>query len=165
MPDFPINLKKLRIEKGVTQKQLGNVLNVSQNAIYNWETGKREPNLDMLEKIAAYFGVTVDDLIGINDSPTVSKAEFSDLVRKYRILDADGKETVDFILDKEYKRCANDFMIKNSNGTNCMLEEVRKKESTDRFTAYLNAAHADNYADAPEELKEREENMMDDEDF
>lgn len=163
--EFFKNLKKIRLEKGYSQKDFAEKLGVAKSTYCMYENGYREPNVDTIKKIADLLDVSADDLLGIYDSPTVSKAEFSDLVRKYRILDADGKETVDFILDKEYKRCANDFMIKNSNGTNYMLEKVRKKESADRFTAYLNAAHADNYADAPEELKEREEKMMDDEDF
>lgn len=162
---FSDKLYKLRISKGISQKELADNLGVAQSSINYWEKGQRDPSITVVKKIAEYFGVSLDYLMEIDDNHAVSGAEFSDLVRKYRILDADGKETVDFILDKEYKRCANDFMIKNSNGTNYMLEKVRKKESADRFTAYLNAAHADNYADAPEELKEQEEKMMDDEDF
>lgn len=55
MSNFPSKIKKLRTEKGLTQKQIAESLNVSQNAIYNWENGKREPNLDMIKQIAKYF--------------------------------------------------------------------------------------------------------------
>lgn len=55
MSNFPSKIKKLRIENGLTQKQIAESLNVSQNAIYNWENGKREPNLDMIKQIAKYF--------------------------------------------------------------------------------------------------------------
>lgn len=55
MSNFPSKIKKLRIENGLTQKQIAESLNVSQNAVYNWENGKREPNLDMIKQIAKYF--------------------------------------------------------------------------------------------------------------
>lgn len=63
--NFSDMLKTLRKNRGYTQKNLADILNVSQNAIYNWENGKRQPSIEMLEKIAEHFGVTVDYLIGI----------------------------------------------------------------------------------------------------
>ena len=45
-------IKDIRISKGMTQKQLADILNVSQNAIYNWENGKRDIKLETLQKIA-----------------------------------------------------------------------------------------------------------------
>ena len=53
--EFSKKIKKLRIAKGLTQKQIADYLNVSQNAIYNWENGKREPNMDMQKQIAKFF--------------------------------------------------------------------------------------------------------------
>ena len=74
------------------------------------------------------------------------------------------KETVDFILNKEYKRCLDGYLIKTQNGIT-YVEKTHKKQSADRVTAYVNAAHADDYANAPEELKKQEEDIMDDENF
>lgn len=59
MADFPNRLKKLRTDSKLTQKQLADKLNVSQNAVYNWENGKREPNLDMMKKIAKVFDIAL----------------------------------------------------------------------------------------------------------
>lgn len=59
MSDFPNRLKKLRSDSKLTQKQLAEQLNVSQNAVYNWENGKREPNLDMMKKIAKVFDIAL----------------------------------------------------------------------------------------------------------
>lgn len=55
MADFANRLKQLRLSKGLTQKELGNLLNVSQNAIFNWENNKREPSIDIIEMLRAYF--------------------------------------------------------------------------------------------------------------
>lgn len=53
--EFSNKIKKLRTAKGLTQKQIADYLNVSQNAIYNWENGKREPNMEMQKQIAKFF--------------------------------------------------------------------------------------------------------------
>lgn len=59
MSNFAKGLKQLRLERVLTQSELAKDLNVTQNAIYNWENEKREPNLDMIEKIADYFDTTL----------------------------------------------------------------------------------------------------------
>lgn len=59
MSHFANGLKQLRIEHGLTQSALANELNVTQNAIFNWENEKREPNLDMIRKIAEYFNTSL----------------------------------------------------------------------------------------------------------
>lgn len=64
---FKIRLKKIRESKGLSQKQLAIFLDVSQGAIGNWESGTRMPNLDILGKIADYFDVTTDYLLGKED--------------------------------------------------------------------------------------------------
>lgn len=55
-------LKELRINKKLTQSELAKKLNVSQNAVHNWETGKRQPRLEMLDEIANILEVDVWDL-------------------------------------------------------------------------------------------------------
>lgn len=64
---FSGKLKNLRIEHGDTQSSLAAKLNVSQNAVYNWENGKREPNLETIIKIADIYGVSTDYLMGLSD--------------------------------------------------------------------------------------------------
>ena len=59
----------LRKEHHLTQSDFANLLNVSQAAIGNWELGKREPDLETLSRIADYFQVSVDYLLGRSDDP------------------------------------------------------------------------------------------------
>ena len=59
MSHFAKVLKKLRLENGLTQSTLARDLSVTQNAVFNWENEKREPNIDMLKKIADYFDITL----------------------------------------------------------------------------------------------------------
>jgi len=99
MADFPNKLKALRIQNGLTQQELANSLNVSQNAIYNWENGKREPNMSMQKKIAEIFDIAlyilIDDDCEIPDTTSnarKNRARFSTV--------KDGKLTKDTELEK-----------------------------------------------------------------
>ena len=60
---FGINLKTLRLLKNLSQRQLGDDLNVCNQTISFWENGSREPDLDTLIKIAKYFEVSIDSLL------------------------------------------------------------------------------------------------------
>lgn len=70
---FPNNLKNLRLNAGLKQKELANLLNVSQQAIAKWETGKSEPNITTLKDIAAVFQCSVEDLLDNNDDTNLDE--------------------------------------------------------------------------------------------
>ena len=57
-------IKTLRKEAGLTQKELGEKLNVAANTINGYETGHRTPDYETLIKMADYFSVTTDYLLG-----------------------------------------------------------------------------------------------------
>ena len=57
-------IKELRALKGIKQTELAKVLSVSQAALSGYETGKYEADLATYKKIAEYFGVSVDYLLG-----------------------------------------------------------------------------------------------------
>lgn len=67
MNKFNQKLKELREENKLLQKQLAAELGVSQVTIARWETASREPSFDDLIKIAKYFNVTTDYLLGLED--------------------------------------------------------------------------------------------------
>jgi len=61
---FAQKLKQLRADKSINQIQLAQAIGVSQGTVGKWETGMRLPDADMLVKLADYFSVTVDNLLG-----------------------------------------------------------------------------------------------------
>jgi transcriptional regulator with XRE-family HTH domain len=61
---FAKRLKQLRAERGVNQVELAQAMGVTQGTVGNWETAKREPDSDMLRKLAEYFAVPIDFLLG-----------------------------------------------------------------------------------------------------
>ena len=60
-------LKKLRTEHGFNQQKLSELLCVSRSTIAMWETGKAEPNREILLKLADIFNVSIDYLLGRTD--------------------------------------------------------------------------------------------------
>lgn len=67
MKVFALRLKEFRLEKGYTQQQVAEMLNIRQQSYIRYEHGTGEPSLDTLIKIAAIYGVTVDCLLGLTD--------------------------------------------------------------------------------------------------
>lgn len=71
---FGERLKKLRIEKGITQEKLGKIIGVSDRVIGYYEADNRFPKDDiLLNKIADYFEVSLDYLLGRTDDPNTVK--------------------------------------------------------------------------------------------
>lgn len=70
---FPVRLKLLREENGLSQAMLAKAIGIAQSTIGGWEASNREPNIDMLVKISDYFGVTIDYLVGRSDAPDAVK--------------------------------------------------------------------------------------------
>lgn len=62
--DIGKNIKQLRIEKGIARADLGAIVGVTGQAIYQYESGKRSLKFDMIEKIANALEVPVDTLLG-----------------------------------------------------------------------------------------------------
>ncbi len=59
-----MKLKELRKQKGIKQKEIADYLQMATMTYCGYETGKREPTIDTLIKLANYFNCSVDELIG-----------------------------------------------------------------------------------------------------
>ena len=67
------NIKRLRTEKGVTQEQLAEAMNVTCAAVSKWERGDTYPDITALQPLAFYFGVSLDTLMGYERENTKKK--------------------------------------------------------------------------------------------
>lgn len=61
--EFGKKLKELRIDKGLSQRKLGEIFSVCNQTISFWETGSREPDLDTLVQISRFFEVEIESLL------------------------------------------------------------------------------------------------------
>lgn len=75
--NFGEKIKNIRKEKKMTQEQMANILNVSRQAISNWENNKNFPDLEMIIKISSFFSFTLDELI-LGDDDTMTKKLIKD---------------------------------------------------------------------------------------
>lgn len=70
---FSNNIKNLRLNAGLKQKELANLLHVSQQAIAKWETGKSEPNITTLKDIASVFKCSIENLLDNSDDSNLDE--------------------------------------------------------------------------------------------
>lgn len=61
------NIKTLRLARGLTQVELANSLGISKQCVSNWENDYIQPSIDMLIKLAEYFKVSTDYLLGLDN--------------------------------------------------------------------------------------------------
>lgn len=64
---FALKLKELRENLGLSQRALALKLHISQSTVGMWESGQREPNFKTIERLADFFNVSTDYLLGITD--------------------------------------------------------------------------------------------------
>lgn len=128
------NVKKLRIEKGLTQKELAEIMHVHQTAVSQWENSKYNPDLQVALQLAEFFNVSVEFLLGqtqerngmyvaqnikdsnfVQGSGTVSidnsfsnSQEEKEIIRIFRNLDVrDRTKLLNFAFDLEDKKNSN----------------------------------------------------------
>ncbi|HBJ1648630.1 helix-turn-helix domain-containing protein [Clostridium botulinum] len=106
-------LKELRIEKNLLQKDLANFLNITTSAYGYYEQGKRIPDSDTVKKIADFFNVSLDYLIGNSDikesaeilinnnlSTKANNSPIDDkLIEKLKNLDDESKKELEKYMD------------------------------------------------------------------
>lgn len=103
---FSERLKELRDELNISQYKLSKDLNLSRSAISAYELNKRQPDFEILERIADYFNVSIDYLIGRSNSKTydehVFHSDFESLSEKLETANPKVKKIVVDILDNIY---------------------------------------------------------------
>ena len=86
---FKDNLKKLRKEKKITQEELSKIIGVERSSIGKYESSGVIPSVDVLNKIADYFNVSVDYLLGRSNAPAnpIDPFSFANIqpIKKHRI--------------------------------------------------------------------------------
>ena len=107
-----MNIKRLRLAKGLTQEQLAELLTISTAAVSKWEARNTYPDITMLFPLAEIFGVTVDELLGYDEAK--AKADVDKILAEYRRLSVEGHfaECAELITNAR-KKYPHDFRIMN----------------------------------------------------
>ena len=69
------NLEKIRRDAGMNMREAARGLEIPYTTYVSWEKGDREPNSEMLIKLAEFFDTTIDYLIGRTDDPESADAQ------------------------------------------------------------------------------------------
>lgn len=103
---FAQRLKNLRQEKKISQTELASALNISNRTISMYEQGNSEPNVEILFKIADYFNVTADYLIGRTSCKNIENQSLSDFLG----IDEKTIETLFLLSATTYKYSKLDYL-------------------------------------------------------
>lgn len=112
-------LKQERTKKGLSQMAFAKLFGVSQQTIGSWETNRTSPDLESLSKLANFFNVSIDYLLGLTDIPEtidtyIAKqsnkqpvenqynADEQELIQLYRELPPEGKITIKSLAKTQY---------------------------------------------------------------
>ena len=92
-------VKELRTAHGISQKALAAYLGVHQTAVSQWETGRTDPDTSTAIRLAEYFNVSMDRLLGREEEEKIDDI-YLDLARGARDRKLQlSKKDVDFLLD------------------------------------------------------------------
>ncbi|MGD9568252.1 MAG: helix-turn-helix domain-containing protein [Sedimentibacter sp.] len=114
----------LRIRSNLTSKELSKILNISESSVSLIENGKRKPSLEIVVKIAGYFKVTTDFLLGVSDSSHMdayqSEIDISIVLENIIALINNQNQ---FFLDGKNVDKKTTALLKNN--LNCILDNMR----------------------------------------
>ena len=98
---FAERLQELREDKGISRKDLAASLNITVSALGMYEQGRREPNMEMLIRLADYFNVSLDFLVGrsFNEDETRKIIDALHLKNEIDKLPQGYKNIIDFMLN------------------------------------------------------------------
>ena len=117
---FADRLKEVRKDAGLTQTELAKELGVSTGSVAMWETEKRNPDYEMLNKISEFFNKKIDYVLGFSEdssprNPKGGSKSFvinieveesqANVLKQYLRLDSYGKMSVEELIKREAVRC------------------------------------------------------------
>lgn len=73
--DIGSAIKKLRTDRKITQEEIAEYLGISYQAVSKWETGTTMPDITLLPRLAAFFGVRIDDLFSVSHEDELERVD------------------------------------------------------------------------------------------
>ena len=151
--EFHVNLRNYREAAGLTQLQVAERLGITKSTYCNYESGKREPDVAKIKKIAKAFGISADALLetGFENKKTpLCSSEAMEIAKTFEQLDGHGRGAVKAILDFEH---ASAVAERRQSGT-VKRPELKVRKRSDGFVDYRvydqpAAAGLGNYLDDP----------------
>lgn len=116
--DLAQNLKALREQKGLLQKEVANAVDVHPSNYSKMEKGERDVSIEVADKLAKFFGVTLDELVHMNgkvpDEITIVDKSTNERLKLIAQLDEEDKNAIFRIIDGMLTKAKfKDFFNKN----------------------------------------------------
>ncbi|HHX54746.1 MAG TPA: helix-turn-helix domain-containing protein [Clostridiales bacterium] len=129
--DFLLNdkLRYLRINRGLTQVDLGNYLNMTRQGYAHYENGLRSPNYQILVKLANLYQVSVDDLVDSKEIPLeiVHLYETSPYQIKKEYNYEKSPKNISIMVNKREKELIHMFRKLNTQDKNMLYYKLKAK--------------------------------------
>jgi len=133
------NIKRLRKAKNITQEKLAEHLNVSIQAVSKWERGETFPDISMIIPLASYFGVSTDELLGVDAAK--NEARIQEYLDEMKELNYQGKwHEATELGAKAHKEFPNDFRLMHEYTT--YIIGGRADHSTENILAHADEVTA-----------------------
>ena len=96
-----MNLKEIRLKRGMSQGDVANRLGCSANVYSRYERGERQPSIEVLIDLSSILGVTVDYLIGNHEIESTSLSKYEmELIKEARSADERARQDAILLLQK-----------------------------------------------------------------
>ena len=116
--DLAQNLKALREQKGLLQKEVANAVDVHPSNYSKMEKGERDVSIEVADKLAKFFGITLDELVHMNgkvlDEVTIVDKSTNERLKLIAQLEEEDKNAIFRIIDGMLTKAKfKDFFNKN----------------------------------------------------
>ncbi len=123
-------IKSLRLHRGVTQETLAEALGVTAQAVSKWERDAGTPDIALLPALAAYFGVSIDELFALSDDTRMERIQ--NMLWDSRALDpALAEREREFLLEKGRREPENSRVYVLLADMECQLGEEHWRRAAD----------------------------------
>lgn len=176
---FYDRLKESRINAGLTQEQLAEKIGIAKSTLSGYESGNREPAVATIARAMGILKIDAnflyqDEMDALGGNPMQLKYDEMEYIRRYRFLDKFGQETINMVLDREFKRIKTikeqaDRIVELETMSTSVIA-IKSKQNTsinDTDTSHFEVAAAHEHTDieVTDEMRKHDNDIMDDDDF
>lgn len=104
------NVRRIRLERGLTQEEVATHLGTSFQAVSKWERGEGYPDIELLPALAHYFGISVDELLGVSENEKKNKYDKINKLWSFNNKNGLHVENVE-LMKQSLKRFPNDALL------------------------------------------------------
>lgn len=147
---FIDRLKAARLSKGLTQEYLAREIGVAKSTYTGYEKGNSEPSMLMLQRLMRVLEVDANylfqDMMTVREDTRATPEEMEKLIKRYRRLDAHGKEMADVVLERETARLEQELFLRQQAELARQVAEAQEEPAPIRYIRHYLVPAAAGYA-------------------